>query len=120
MTQTSGRYTTLLLCTLLLSGCARLPFTDRAGWSYLHPPKLNERARFPAYGVWCDRSQKAIFTATTGFLADGCSAAMPDTGSYTVVGIEHIAQNDVRTWVVEAMDSAGNRLWIPLPDHNWA
>jgi hypothetical protein len=119
MTHCSRESATLFLCTMLLFGCAHLS-PNKSDWTYVRPPQPDEPARIPTGGVQCDSPEKAIFMATTGFFTDGCTSAMPHIGSYTVVSIEHIAQNDVRAWVVKATDAAGNHLWIPLPDHNWA
>jgi len=58
--------------------------------------------------------------ATTGFFTDGCSSSKLIPGQFKVVEVEHIAQNDVRSWVVKISDSRNRYLWIPLPDHNWA
>lgn len=73
----------------------------------------------PVGGVWCDDFAKAVFMATTGFFAIGCSSKL-DLRQFIVVEVEHIAQNDVRSWVVKIRDSGHQYLWIPLPDHNWA
>lgn len=112
--------TLLLLCTLSVTGsCARFTDVDLE-MTYVRPPKPDQMVRVPVGGVKCDSAEKAIFMATTGFFTDGCLPSRLASGRYKVVSIEHIAQNDVRLRVVMAVDSVGNPLWIPLPDHNWA
>ncbi len=89
-------------------------------WSYRQPPTPGAPAIVPEGGVWCDTAGKAIFMATTGFFTKGCSSSRLIPGSYQVILVEHIAQNDVRSWVVKIGDARDRFLWIPLPDHNWA
>lgn len=103
---------------VLLCNCSMLP-TAPADWSYLQPPRSGVLAGIPDGGVWCDSRSKAVVMATTGFFVDGCESILRE-GDYKVISVEHIAQNDVRSWVVKIGDASGHVLWIPLPDHNWA
>jgi len=109
----------LTLIALGAHGCA-IDSRVRAEWSYLRPPQPGSAADVPAGGVWCDAKEKAVFMATTGFFTTGCSSSRLIARTYKVIGVEHIAANDVRAWVVQVNDSRHNVLWIPLPDHNWA
>jgi len=77
-------------------------------------------AVLPDDGVWCPSPEKAFIMATTGFFIDGCSTSPLKRDEFTVIDIEHIAANDVRSWVVKVSNSRDNIRWIPLPDHNWA
>ncbi len=112
------RLTSAVIFTALLCSCSMLPMAPD-DWSYRQPPRSGAPAGVPSGGVWCDDRSKAVVMATTGFFVDGCESILRD-GDYKVISVEHIAQNDVRSWVVKIGDASGHVLWIPLPDHNWA
>ena len=103
----------------LCSACTLLAQRNTQ-WSYTNPPTPGVVAVLPDDGVWCPSPEKAFVMATTGFFIDGCSTSALQKNEFKVIGIEHIAANDVLSWVVKVSDSRDNTRWIPLPDHNWA